>query len=732
MSPPLVLIVANPYEGELCRRALGDIGVRLVLAEGGEGARDLLNGERPLVLIIADGLFSEDAKELIDLARARFAELPLFVLADREGAQGLDVQRTFLRPVAGEELADAVEKLAVAAEAGQGEAATRFVEEPVLEIDAPFDGEEGRNEAADEWTVPVDGWETPLPVRVMPRAFLAQVKTEVVPAPAPLSDAEFSTSNSLGLPPASIALGNEPVLRADDALRDPAGMSLYGAIEPSFLDAAMDLDASNGHSASLTSSSSRAPLSSLRRLDQDLSAAERRLFPDARSSGPAAPAYSDEESLGDIDLDALGVETPATDPTMVRPPDLDASLRDAPLKSSAVPNPPLSAPRLSIAAKAPVTLDELVEESGDLGELDVVELLARLHAAGFTGRLTMSRSDGQKSLFFDGGAPVSATGNQTHDRLGDLLYREGKLTREQHALTREVPLGGGRAGAQALVDLGLLKPGELFAALRRQTEEIWYSLFNPTWDRASYRLSTEQASAEDKLRLTAHPFALLLEGVRRKYGLERLVERLGPPETVLTPTVRFAEALPDMALTAAEKLAAELIDGHRSLGEIRLAVGGLPTMALSECGLYALSWVLWCIAAVRVGEATSPVDGTTWHGQADSLTPERRRALRAEPERPEDRAVDRERVQAKWQQLGDCDYFSVLGVERDATEHEILRAYERLRQDFAPQRFVEPLRVELAPVFEEIAEVLEEARRVLLDRELRHAYRSQLLSGAAH
>ena len=50
-----------------------------------------------------------------------------------------------------------------------------------------------------------------------------------------------------------------------------------------------------------------------------------------------------------------------------------------------------------------------------------------------------------------------------------------------------------------------------------------YSCF--AWDDGRYRLTAEQAPPEDKLKLSSHLWALLAEGVRRKYGLERLIER---------------------------------------------------------------------------------------------------------------------------------------------------------------------------------------------------------------
>ena len=52
----------------------------------------------------------------------------------------------------------------------------------------------------------------------------------------------------------------------------------------------------------------------------------------------------------------------------------------------------------------------------------------RLQRAGYPGRLSLRRGEGEKSIFFDGGFPVHATSNLPHDRLGELLWREGKIS----------------------------------------------------------------------------------------------------------------------------------------------------------------------------------------------------------------------------------------------------------------------------------------------------------------
>jgi hypothetical protein len=97
------------------------------------------------------------------------------------------------------------------------------------------------------------------------------------------------------------------------------------------------------------------------------------------------------------------------------------------------------------------------------------------------------------------------------------------------------------------------------------------------------------------------------------------------------------------------------------------------------------------------------------------------------PERDGARPAARGRELAKRAQVQDGDYFAVLGLGRDASAHEVARAFERLKREFAVERFAEPIRAELHEALAEIAEVLDEAHRVLADDAVRAAYRAHLL-----
>jgi hypothetical protein len=364
-----------------------------------------------------------------------------------------------------------------------------------------------------------------------------------------------------------------------------------------------------------------------------------------------------------------------------------------------------------------------VQEEGALDQIDVAELIARVHANAFSGALRVELPEGHRILYLDQGEPVGARSTLRHDRLAELLFREGKLTREQLQQVRADanPDGAPRAVALRLVEQGLLKESEVFAVMRHHAEELFYSLFALQTGR--YQLGPELPPADDRVRLSSPLWALLLEGVRRKYGLERLSARLGGRDIVLRPTTAFPRLLEAAALSADERRVCALLDGARSLGEVRAAIGG----RVAESTVFAIAWVLRVAGAVEAG--AGPVDvrsaSTVVTGE-DTGDRRARPRIQDEAQRAAEEAVERERIASKRAQITDADYFAILGVGRDASEHELRRAYERLRADFDPGRFSAEAAAQHREALDEIRTVLDEAARVLLLPAVRARYAAHL------
>ena len=196
---------------------------------------------------------------------------------------------------------------------------------------------------------------------------------------------------------------------------------------------------------------------------------------------------------------------------------------------------------------------------------DVVSLIGQ---AAWRGELIVMSGGSQRSVFFDNGQVISAFSNVEGERLGEVLYRYGALTREQVEVAAKSVNAEVRFG-EAAVKLGFVSRERLFQLIGSQTEEVVYAVLLVS-DGMFYFLDNF-----DEHRLAAHlnlsVNSLLMEGVRRmdetRYFRERIPSELHVPARVpgrSTPPEESAEALAPVF---------GAIDGQRSVAEICRVVG---------------------------------------------------------------------------------------------------------------------------------------------------------------
>jgi hypothetical protein len=333
-----------------------------------------------------------------------------------------------------------------------------------------------------------------------------------------------------------------------------------------------------------------------------------------------------------------------------------------------------------------------------------------MFTTGATGRVGFRRDGAaggrpiEKVVYFDQGRPVFASSNEPGDRMGELLVREGKITASQYERCQNVVAESGRRMGEILVDVGYLKRRELLPAVRRHVEDIVYSLFG--WDRGQYQITSDPQPSAERIRLSRHPASLVLEGIRRKLDRSTLERLIGPPSTVIevADRERLGGVINTGDLAGEERAALGAFDGQSDLVHVARAAN------VDIADLLPLAWGL-CV----LGLATARRTDTEVHDESTALVGET------------DLAIDRERVRARWQLVTEADYFALLGVRRDATAFEIRRAYQSARRDFAVDSFPNDLRRELAQELDDIANVLDEAFRVLRDDRLRTTYLAHLV-----
>jgi len=194
----------------------------------------------------------------------------------------------------------------------------------------------------------------------------------------------------------------------------------------------------------------------------------------------------------------------------------------------------------SVSGIAPgkVTLAGEVDAVGGL--VDVINFIL---SQQWSGQLAIVDGGARKTIYFKRGDVRTAASNVPEDRLGAILYRYGVVTEEQLQAAITASAGAAKLG-QVLVEQGLLTPHDLYTYVRKQVEEIFFSVLVMHAGAFYFYRTDEDHGPVSQLSLSTKQ--LLFDGVRRidelGYFREKLpstelvlVRRHPPPETKLDP-----------------------------------------------------------------------------------------------------------------------------------------------------------------------------------------------------
>jgi hypothetical protein len=332
--------------------------------------------------------------------------------------------------------------------------------------------------------------------------------------------------------------------------------------------------------------------------------------------------------------------------------------------------------------------DEL--RAGNLEDLPAPRLLALAAQARLGGRLDVS-GDAARSLWFEGGRVEGAASNVPGERIEEVALRLGLLTREQHHQVAGAAAAlASRRAALLLVERGYLKPAELTSLVRRRTEEVVYGIFAD--GRARFRWVPDPVPPDERVSPERPPLALAVEGVRRRWLAPRADAVLGGPASILAPAASAPSAA-ELGLSPEERRLVALADGLRTLDEV-LALSPLDDLSTRQLLAAAVLTGALSVRVVHAGRPAAQVAA----------------------------AIDLARVKEKLEQVRRADYFTILGIGRVSTPHEVRQAADRLLAELTPERFHGTREEGLPARLEEIRRVVGEAREVLADDQLRAEY----------
>jgi tetratricopeptide (TPR) repeat protein len=329
-------------------------------------------------------------------------------------------------------------------------------------------------------------------------------------------------------------------------------------------------------------------------------------------------------------------------------------------------------------------------------------LLRPIYLNKLSGQLSFRRGPIHKRLFFLEGELVSAKTNVPEERLGEILFKLGKISGDaRDKLGRYIepnqPLG------KTLSQKGVTSQRNVDDGLTYQMREIALSLF-PFFD-AEIGFQESPVGDQERAVMVNIPY-LLEDGVRRmKYDAalrDYLAKRAPAPKGH-----EFVHLL-----TEEEKQLRQIIKG------------GVPCETLWRSHKYnpeffwKTVYLLYCLNIIDFEDEEEKLAADD-HRQPPSNAP----GPAPEPPTLEEQVKE---VLAFRERLPELNYYQILDVPKTASEDEIKKAYFHLARRFHPDRFDRSLPANYRAQIEDVFDRITKAYRTLTSHEGRRDYNGKM------
>lgn len=201
---------------------------------------------------------------------------------------------------------------------------------------------------------------------------------------------------------------------------------------------------------------------------------------------------------------------------------------------------------------------------GSLASFKLPDVLTLLSGAKKSGTLMLAGYGRHSYVLFSNGSLVYAGSDQEKFRLGALLVRRKRITRDQQQeIDSTMRRSGGRFG-QIAIQKGILTDEEVHEFLKVQVSEVVYDAF--VWTEGDFRFSEDLQMPDYAVTIAVDISNLIMEGARRIEEWEKAVQLL-PDEHVVFRVVSVPKD-DKITLSADEWKVLFLVNGQRTLTEL--------------------------------------------------------------------------------------------------------------------------------------------------------------------
>ncbi len=348
---------------------------------------------------------------------------------------------------------------------------------------------------------------------------------------------------------------------------------------------------------------------------------------------------------------------------------------------------------------------------GSLEDFQTSDVLLGLQRSVKTGVTYFKSGNVQKVVYFKSGDMIFATSNLVEDRLGDMLMREGRITLDQYngsseVLKSEVQKQDDKRHGAVLVEMGFIKPKELFSVVKRSVELIILSIFSMR--SGDFLFKEGELPTDEVITLQLSAANLIYRGVKAIDDISTIKSMCPAADDKITFSSDPLNLFQDLQFDEMDKKVLALVDGTKTFKETVDSSGLEPFEAMR------LISALLCTRIIEVldlGQSAdiSPEDISYGEIFKEHHEEQARQAARpaavekpsstgsaAEPT-PEDAikvaALEKKRSDEMIRKVNEMyaiceehDYYSVLGVDKRAMSGQVKRAYYMRAKEFHPDK----------------------------------------------
>lgn len=202
--------------------------------------------------------------------------------------------------------------------------------------------------------------------------------------------------------------------------------------------------------------------------------------------------------------------------------------------------------------------------SGSLGPFKLPDVLTFLHTTQKSGTLSVTNDRKETHVFFDAGSLIYAGSNQEPFRLGSILLRKRKITKEQSDQIDELMRHEGGRFGEIAVQQEILSDEQLRDFLKIQVSEVLYDCF--IWSSGVFGFVEDLRLPDYAVTISVDLSNLIMEGARRIEEWEECLKLL--PDRSVVFRVIASPGADKITLTADEWKVLFLINGKRTLEEL--------------------------------------------------------------------------------------------------------------------------------------------------------------------